>query len=106
MDTTTDGKRPSTQFDPLLRDLLAFNLVESEEVDGVRSWRLTEVAHRRLAQLAAPPPPEDKVVYFSRRCVRCGEHRPTRRRSDEFVCEGCWQPPTPFGEPDLAGLIA
>lgn len=98
--SATDDDRLST-FDPLLRELLTFKLVEADDEAGVRTWHLTEDACRRLAHLAAPPPPEEKVVHFSRRCVRCGEHRPTRRHSEGFVCEECSREPR--AEPASAG---
>jgi ribosomal protein S14 len=101
---TNDGDRLSTPFDPLLRELLTFNLVEADDEEGVRRWHLTEDACRRLAHLAAPPPPEEKVVHFSRRCVRCGEHRPTRRHSEGFVCEECSREPVVSKDPAHTGL--
>ncbi|HMD45638.1 MAG TPA: hypothetical protein VKG43_05740 [Acidimicrobiales bacterium] len=91
MRVETDEDRARRRFDPILRQLLAAQLVVSGTTgDGTATWRLTAAAAERLALLAGPAPADDKVVYFSRHCERCGQRRPTRHRHDQYVCEECW----------------
>ena len=73
--------------DPLLRELLEFDVVERDVTAG--GWRLRESAQARLDQLAAPRPPAEKIVFFGHRCGACGQLRPTRMRSQVLLCEAC-----------------
>ncbi len=82
--------------DPLLHQLLRAGLVEREPGGP---WRLSELAQRRLSELAAPPPPADKVVHFGHHCAGCGELRPTRRRGARYLCAACDTPPAATNEP-------
>jgi hypothetical protein len=75
------------QLEPLLRELLRSGFVVADPETG--GWRLAEVAQRRLSQLAAPPPPADKVVHFGHRCGACHELRPTRRMPEGYLCDAC-----------------
>ncbi len=90
MDTQDDAARPFTRFDPLLRQLLDFHLVELAMRDGGAVFQLSAEAERRLQELVAPTPDADKLVSFSHRCAVCGEKRPTRRRHGASVCDPCW----------------
>jgi len=83
------GDHPFTQHDHLLRQLLASRLVEPSTGEGGHGWRLSSSAEQRLRELVTPPPAADKMVFFSHRCARCGEQRPTRRLPDGFVCDPC-----------------
>lgn len=89
MSVVEGGDHPFTQHDQLLRELLAHRLVEPADGPAGRSWRLSAAAEHRLRELVAPPPAADKMVFFSHRCIRCGETRPTRRQPDGFVCDPC-----------------
>jgi hypothetical protein len=96
---TADPVDPETaavaRFDPVLRTLMTFGLVEPDEVQETNSdeaskrWRLTPAVQRRLNSLAFPAPPADKVVYFGHRCSSCGEHGPTWSIAGAFLCGPC-----------------
>ncbi len=89
---TVEAEEPAiSRFDPLLRSLLTFGLVEADGEAG--QWRLTARVQRRLQALGAPPPPADKLIYFGHRCSSCGEHAPTRMRGGRFVCDACGTTP-------------
>lgn len=79
------------RFDPMLRALVAFGLVErdSAEEDGRGQWRLSPPVQRRLASLVSPAPPADKLIYFGHRCASCREHAPTRLRAGVLLCDEC-----------------
>jgi hypothetical protein len=83
------------RFDPMLRALVTFGLVEPDGVEALSGedprpgWRLIPAVQRRLESLVAPAPPADKLIYFGHRCSSCGEHGPTRMSSGAFVCENC-----------------
>ncbi len=78
-----------SRFDPMLRSLLAFGLVEADGDDGTAQWRLVPAVQRRLQSLVSPAPPADKLIYFGHRCGSCGEHAPTRISSGTFLCDAC-----------------
>ncbi|HLN16262.1 MAG TPA: hypothetical protein VK277_05840 [Acidimicrobiales bacterium] len=101
MSAETEAERARRRFDPVLRQLLSTHLVEpATDVDGAPVWRLSEMAQERLAELSAPPPPGDKVVYFSHHCARCDQRGPTRRRGEAYVCDPCWAVEAPtWSEP-------
>jgi hypothetical protein len=98
MSVVEGGDHPFTQHDHLFRQLLESRLVEPTRGGTGGGWQLTAAAEQRVRELVAPPVAADKMVFFSHRCVRCGEHRPTRRQPDGFVCDPCRrqaQPPRP-----------
>jgi hypothetical protein len=76
-------------FDPLLRDLVAWGLVTRSE----NSWELVEAAQTRLDEVAhrARPVSVENFVYLDHRCVRCQERRPTRLREEGYLCDPCFQ---------------
>lgn len=78
-----------TRFDALLRNLLAFGLVERDPSGSRPAWRLSDEAQERLEHLGTPPPVAGELLYFGHRCSACGEHRPTRLRGGSYVCERC-----------------
>jgi len=84
-----DKQCPIERFDPLLRNLVSWNLVTR----GTRphSWRLTEAAQRRLEELAASTGPvtAERMVYLDHFCADC--HLPVRTRVYEglYLCESC-----------------
>jgi hypothetical protein len=100
------------RFDPVLRALVAFGLVEHdpehaehdgedgrpdghENGNGQGAWRLIPAVQRRLESLVAPAPPAEKLIYFGHRCAACGEHAPTRMHSGVLLCDACRQEPPP-----------
>jgi hypothetical protein len=79
--------RNGNHLDPILRELLVFDVVSRDPSDG--RWHLSEQAHQRLDQLATPRPPAEKLIYFGHRCSVCRQLRPTRLRAHGLVCEEC-----------------
>jgi hypothetical protein len=90
MDTQDDAVPAFTRYDPLLRQLLDFHLVELAMRDGSGVFQLSPAAEHRLQELVAPIPDADKLVSFTHRCSVCGEKRPTRHRHGSAVCDPCW----------------
>jgi len=83
------GSYPIERFDPLLRNLVTWDLVTRGT--RPRSWRLTEVAQRRLDELAGSSSPvrTEQMVYFNHRCAHC--HLPVRTRVYDglYLCDSC-----------------
>jgi hypothetical protein len=86
-------ERSIRTYDPLLRDLLTWDLVHA---DGER-WELSERAQRRLAELAEASLawPAEQTVYMGHRCDRCSARGLTRLRDGAYVCDPCWSRPAP-----------
>ncbi len=83
------------RFDPMLRALVTFGLVEPDAADGgdhpSTGWHLIPAVQHRLESLVAPTPPADKLIYFGHRCASCGEPGPTRMQSGVLLCDSCRQ---------------
>ena len=83
------GSYPIERFDPLLRNLVTWDLVTRGT--RPRFWRLTEVAQRRLDELAGSPSPvrTEQMVYFNHRCADC--HLPVRTKvhAGLYLCDSC-----------------
>jgi hypothetical protein len=90
-----EGQRhyPIETFDPLLRDLVGWGLVE--RTDGVEDapWRLVPTARQRLEELASPTqaPGAGADVYLDRRCADCQKRGLTRLHGESYVCDTCWE---------------
>lgn len=82
-----DSHPPIERFDPLLRNMLSWNLVH--ETDA--GWELRPEVAERLAGLArytkhdAP----SEVVYFGHNCAGCRSNGLTRFRDGQFLCDDC-----------------
>jgi len=78
---------PIERFDPLLRNMLAWDLVE-ETGDG---WRLTPDVARRLADLARYTKRNEpsEVVYFGHTCAGCKSNGLTRLHEGRYLCDEC-----------------
>ena len=85
----SSGSEEITRFDALLRNLLAFGLVEHDGSGTTPGWRLNDSAQARLDQLGAHQPVVGELLYFGHRCANCGEHTPTRLRDGTYVCDHC-----------------
>jgi ribosomal protein L37AE/L43A len=82
------SEHPVERFDSLLRDLLAWHLVEESPTEG---WALRpDVAQRlqSLARLSRREDPSD-VVYFSHTCSGCHSRGLTRLRDGHYLCDAC-----------------
>ncbi len=82
------NEHPIERFDPLLRNMLAWNLVEQTEGGG---WALRpEVAARLngLARYAKADQPTE-VVYFGHVCAGCKSNGLTRLRDGQYLCDDC-----------------
>lgn len=82
------NEHPIERFDPLLRNMLAWNLVE--QTDG-GDWALRpEVAARLdgLARYARADQPSE-VVYFGHVCAGCRSNGLTRLVDDRYLCDDC-----------------
>ncbi len=80
---------PIERFDPLLRDLVTWDLVNR----GTRphSWKLTDAAQRRLEELVgwSAPVATEQMVYLDHRCADCQQHVRTRIHDGLYLCDGC-----------------
>jgi hypothetical protein len=94
------------RFDPILRNLLAWQLVARPGTDAEGGWQLVPSAQQRLSELVRSSTPPDKrtVVYLDHLCADCHQRRPTRAVGGAFLCDPCRQlrssPPAPVGEAD------
>lgn len=80
-------KYPVERFDPLLRDLLAYGLIEAE--DGDR-WALApEVQQRLTALVATQRPSTAAVLHFGFPCARCHASGITRLHDGRHLCDAC-----------------
>ncbi|HVC14655.1 MAG TPA: hypothetical protein VND62_07325 [Acidimicrobiales bacterium] len=78
---------PIERFDPLLRNMLSWNLLERTD----RGWDLRpEVADRlnSLAKITTRDEPTE-VVYFGHTCVGCKSNGLTRLRDGQYLCDDC-----------------
>ena len=78
---------PIEQFDPLLRNMLAWNLVD--ESGG--GWTLRPEVAERLSTLAKYTRRSEpsEVVYFGHTCVGCRSNGLTRLRDGQYLCDDC-----------------
>jgi hypothetical protein len=83
---------PIERFDPHLRDLVYWGLVERRETNSKAPWQLVPDAQRRLDELhrSAALPDAAADVYLDHRCADCTGRGLTRLHGDSFVCDACW----------------
>jgi hypothetical protein len=81
-------EHPIERFDPLLRNMLAWRLVE-QTPDGV--WALSPEVARRLSHLVTVTRRGDssEVVYFGHACAMCHSSGMTRLREGRYLCDPC-----------------
>lgn len=79
---------PIERFDPLLRNLLAWGLVERSAEGG---WVLRPETLERLEGLAhvTRGTAGSEVVYFGHTCSGCRSSGMTRLRDGEYLCDAC-----------------
>ncbi len=79
---------PMDRFDPLLRNMLSWDLVVETE-DG--SWILRPEVVERLGHLARYTRPNEpsEVVYFGHICAGCRSNGLTRLRDGVYLCDEC-----------------
>ncbi len=105
---------PVRTFDPLLRDLITWGLVERRDPEdsgipadfdyvddpvgadspgniGAPGWRLSDGAQQRLSELVAGSvvPGPERLVYFDHLCARCHHREPTRLYAGLYLCGPC-----------------
>lgn len=85
------GGIPVEAFNPLLRSLLSWDLVERvQSPDGGHQWVLIEEAQQRLDDLAPRPRRETtSLAYLDHWCARCRQQRLTHLIEGRFLCEEC-----------------
>lgn len=78
---------PIERFDPLIRNLLAWGLVE-DTPDG---WRLEADVAARLSQLRTLTQRDvpSQVVYFGHACAVCKSNGMTRLHEGRYLCDAC-----------------
>lgn len=93
-DHEMDQRRPYRiqNFDPLLRDLMAWGLVVRTETDGETHWALVDVVQRRLSELTRDHGPVgvDRLVYLDHKCGECGTRGLTRLVEGAYLCSSCF----------------
>lgn len=82
---------PIERFDPLLRDVIAGDLVVKSPSSG--QWELTDAVQQRLEELAASSGPLDSehMVYFDHPCADCHLQISTRLHNGLYLCDSCRQ---------------
>jgi hypothetical protein len=86
-----DTDYPVEAFNPLLRSLLGWQLVERvEREDGSHFWELTALAQRRLDALTPPRRnATTTLAYLDHWCGRCRQQRLTHLVEGRYLCEPC-----------------
>lgn len=81
-------EHPIERFDPLLRNMLAWQLVE-ENHEG--TWSLRPEVARRLKHLVDVSRRTDasEIVYFGHACASCHSSGMTRLRDGMYYCDAC-----------------
>ena len=103
-----DKQYPIERFDPLLRNLVGFDLVVRSSAAQRGSWRLTDAAQRRLDELVGSLDPisAEQMVYLDHQCADCHLHVRTRVHDGLYLCDSCIDrrttPVTNAGAPEVA----
>lgn len=83
--------QPVEAFNPLLRSLLTWELVERVElVDGSHEWVLTETSQRRLDALTqVRQRAATSLAYLDHWCAGCRQQRLTHLVEGRYLCDAC-----------------
>jgi hypothetical protein len=83
---------PIETFDPLLRDLVGWGLVERRDTEAGAPWQLVPNAQQRLDELLGPARVSGigADIFVNRLCGDCHQRRVTRLRGERYVCDRCW----------------
>jgi hypothetical protein len=81
-----DHLRRLDRLNPLIHDLLAWDLVYEDELG---TFQLRPEVQRRLAETAAKAPRFAADVYVGRHCERCGVVGITRLTEGMRLCDPC-----------------
>ncbi|MGA8680820.1 MAG: hypothetical protein WB592_10085 [Acidimicrobiales bacterium] len=104
----SNQRYPVEAFNPLLRSLLSWGLVERVETDnGTHRWELTEEARKRLDDLT----PERRraaatLAYLDHWCGSCRQQRLTHLVDGRFLCVECQALETEDSNPPAPGRRA
>jgi hypothetical protein len=96
---------PVEAFNPLLRSLLSWGLVERVEFDvGSHHWELTDAAQQRLDQLT----PERRrasatLAYLDHWCSSCRQQHLTHLVDGSYLCVECQELQTSGQRPQPTG---
>jgi hypothetical protein len=81
---------PIETFDPLLRDLVGWRLVERQDGSAGTPWQLVSAAQRRLDELFPTEGAGARaVVYLDRHCADCHQRGLTRLEGESYLCDSC-----------------
>jgi hypothetical protein len=82
---------PVDAFNPLLRSLLSWELVERrEDAEGGHHWALIDEAQERLESLTPRPRRSTAALaYLDHWCARCRQQRLTHLIEGRYLCEDC-----------------
>ena len=86
-----NGDHAVEAFNPLLRSLLTWELVERVELpDGSHQWELTASTQQRLDELTRfPRRAVTSLVYLDHWCAGCRQQRLTHLVESRYLCEAC-----------------
>ncbi|MGO9198845.1 MAG: hypothetical protein ACLQK4_17180 [Acidimicrobiales bacterium] len=89
--TSRGGAIPVDAFNPLLRSLISWELVQRvEDADGSHHWVLIEDAQRRLDSLAhGPRQSAAALAYLDHWCASCRQQKLTHLRDGRYLCMEC-----------------
>ncbi len=100
-----DGRYAVEKFNPLLRSLLSWHLVDRVEGDdGTHRWELTEAAQEQLDKLTPTRQRAVKALaYLDHWCANCREQRLTHLLDGRYLCEDCERREAAGPVPEPAG---
>jgi ribosomal protein L37AE/L43A len=92
---------PADAFNPLLRSLLTWGLVERlVDEEGDIRWELTAAAQERLESLNPRARRAARsLAYLDHWCARCRQQRLTHLREGRYLCQECEQIEAAGGAP-------
>lgn len=95
---------PVEAFNPLLRSLLGWGLVERVELDdATHRWELTKSAQQRLDELTPKRRrAAETLAYLDHWCSSCAQQRLTHLVDGRYLCQACEQGEASGSQPQPA----